>query len=247
MNRTEKKRKVKRHSLQSTYDDSKDDANSNRLSKKRHKRQSLRTCGTKSENVEPKSSLAAASSFLLPPVLMTRILRDVDHDTLFTVMSLNSSWHHAICNDDILWRTKCYQHGWTKLACETPPGGSATWKQVYKARYQESCYDCLKPCSRKTLSFGKIQLRLCQKCSRMYAEPQLPHQRLISKTRAKGRWILSDVDLEQLPFAIEPNPINPLFAAMHLYRLRDVRKLSIEKFGSLHAVEEAWHKRLTRR
>lgn len=51
-------------------------------------------------------------------------------------------------------------------------------------------------------------------------------------------------DLDPLPRCVEPNPIDPAFSPMRLYRRLDVRRVAITRWGSWEAVQaEYWRRR----
>ena len=204
----------------------------------------IRNQGNESVVIAAESSEDFTVFPTLPPHIIALILCHVDHDTLFGAFSVNRAWHSAMQVGDELWKKQCRRHGWKE---KRGINDQSSWQATYRHRYEESCYDCFEPCQRQTLSFGPLRVRLCRTCHSMYAEAPLPHQRLIPKTVATSRWMLKNSDLVPLPFAIEPNPIDPLFSPMHLYRLTDIKRASIAKFGSMQEVNKAWHRRLTRR
>lgn len=119
------------------------------------------------------------------------------------------------------------------------------WRQVYRQRYSAGCYDCFQPTSRHTLMAGSLRVRLCRSCSLGYESPR-PVQRLVSATHAKRQCCLKDADLAKLPRCVEPNPANPAFAPMHLFRWLDVRRVAVERWGSWTAVQSEHRRRITR-
>jgi hypothetical protein len=176
--------------------------------------------------------------------ILCTIFGRLDHDTLFVAGSTCRAWHACQTSSENLWQTAFQCRGWTRQSTET----ISTWREAYKQHYQTACYDCFKPCTRRTLSFAPLVLRLCQDCRLAYAEAPLPHQRLIPKTQAKQRWCLRDRDIASLPYAVDANPIDPAFAPMHLYRVcGDVRQTALSKFGSMQALEAERKKRANRR
>ncbi|GAB4820118.1 hypothetical protein N2152v2_007164 [Parachlorella kessleri] len=119
------------------------------------------------------------------------------------------------------------------------------WQQLYRQRYQAACFECFQPCSRTTLSFAPLILRLHRACSEAKAAPR-PHHRLISKTEAKFRYCLRDADLKGLRYALDCNPINPAFDAMQLFRRVDVMGAAVRRWGSLEAAATEHQRRLSR-
>lgn len=67
-----------------------------------------------------------------------------------------------------------------------------------------------------------------------------------------ARWVTSvpldaPAELAPLPKCVEPNPINPSWEPMHLYRRLDVRRAAIDRWGSWEQVAAEHRRRLTRR
>lgn len=54
------------------------------------------------------------------------------------------------------------------------------------------------------------------------------------------------LDLAALPHCVEPNPINPAWQLMHLYRRLDVRRKAIERWGSWERMAAEHRRRITR-
>lgn len=186
-------------------------------------------------------SFANNQPWALPTEVLITIFSLLEHDDLFNCLSICKAWHTAR-DADLLWAQQCLLHSWDLDQGSEPE----TWQDAYKRHYKLSCSDCFTPCERKTLSFGPLVVRLCRACSRGYAERQ-PGQRLIPKTQAKQHWCLSDSDLQHVRYCIEPNPINPAFSSMHLYRITDIRSAALRKFGTVEAVDKERRRRLTRR
>lgn len=76
--------------------------------------------------------------------------------------------------------------------------------------------------------------RLCRACAQGYADPK-PAQRLVTETHVRFVHKLRAPALQGLPYAVAPNPINPAFVAMHLYRKVDVRRRALEAGWRLRA------------
>lgn len=158
------------------------------------------------------------------------------------------AWRSASQAEEV-WEALCRRHGWQKPGPGPSEGGDApapTWREAYKRTYEAACYDCSQPCTRTTLGFAPLVVRLCQSCGRGYDSPR-PQQRLVCKTQAKRRFCLRDSDLAALRHAVEANPANPAFLPMHLYRRADVHAAAVARHGSAEAVEREYRRRLTRR
>lgn len=91
-----------------------------------------------------------------------------------------------------------------------------TWRQRYRQQYGRCCYDCLRPTQRHTLAAGSLRVLLCHTCSDSHASPQ-PWHRLVASAAAKRRYCLRDSELPAR-HCVEPNPVNPAFTPMHLFR-----------------------------
>ena len=74
---------------------------------------------------------------------------------------------------------------------QLPPPQLLDWREHYRRRYYECCYDCFKPTNRHTLLAGSLRLRLCLSCSSGYDSPR-PHHRLLTGTEAKRQCCLKD-------------------------------------------------------
>ena len=61
---------------------------------------------------------------------------------------------------------------------------------------------------------------------------------LITKSTARSTYLLTDAELQALPFLLKPNPTRGSFANMKLYRLSDVLPLCEVRWGSAAGVEE---------
>ncbi|XP_032419828.1 DNA repair protein complementing XP-A cells [Xiphophorus hellerii] len=99
------------------------------------------------------------------------------------------------------------------------------------------CDDCQKPFMDSFLS-NSFDLSVCDKCR----DNEEKHK-LISRTEAKQRYLLKDVDLDKreppLRFILKKNPHNPRWGDMKLYLLLQVEKRCMEVWGSEEALEEA--------
>ncbi|XP_047222292.1 DNA repair protein complementing XP-A cells [Girardinichthys multiradiatus] len=99
------------------------------------------------------------------------------------------------------------------------------------------CDDCQKPFMDSFLS-NSFDLSVCDKCR----DNEEKHK-LISRTEAKQRYLLKDVDFDKreppLRFILKKNPHNPRWGDMKLYLLLQVEKRCMEVWGSEEALEEA--------
>ena len=77
-------------------------------------------------------------------------------------------------------------------------------------------------------------MAVCNGCSAQHAA--LYH--LITKSTASSSYLLSDSDLQPLPFMLKPNPGRGSFANMKLYRERDVLQAMQRRWGGEEAVKE---------
>ena len=58
--------------------------------------------------------------------------------------------------------------------------------------------------------------------------------------------LLPPADLAPLPRCVDPNPVDPAFQPMHLYRRLDARRAAVDRWGSWEAAEAEHRRRLTR-
>ena len=93
---------------------------------------------------------------------------------------------------------------------------------------------------------GQLRLRLCEGCSRNYAETNRPSQRLVTLSDAKYLYCLRDADVTPLPHALDTNPVNANFAPMKLYRKMDVMEAALGRWGTREAMQKEKRRRLLR-
>lgn len=182
----------------------------------------------------------------LSPDLLVEIFACLGHDDLFQALQVCKVWAAAAAAPaadapGALWHRRCLARGFGTAA--TP----SSWRDAYRTAYQAGCYECGGATPRRTMGFAPLAVRLCPPCWAACAEAPTPGQRLIPKTQAKQRWCMTDGALAALPHAVDSNPINPGFAAMHLYRVKDVREAAVRAFGSVEAVGRERRRRLARR
>ncbi|XP_054897199.1 DNA repair protein complementing XP-A cells [Poeciliopsis prolifica] len=129
---------------------------------------------------------------------------------------------------------------------EEEEGGGGEERKAKKVVHQPApviepdyllCDDCQKPFMDSFLS-NSFDLSVCDKCR----DNEEKHK-LISRTEAKQRYLLKDVDLDKreppLRFILKKNPHNPRWGDMKLYLLLQVEKRCLEVWGSEEALEEA--------
>lgn len=79
---------------------------------------------------------------------------------------------------------------------------------------------------------------VCPPCARM-----LPQYAVVSRTKAKDVYLLSDRELDSLPVQSKPNPHNAKFAPVKLYLTCQLQTLAWEKYGNWDGVEKERKKR----
>ncbi|KAL4422854.1 hypothetical protein ABPG75_009051 [Micractinium tetrahymenae] len=189
----------------------------------------------------------AASLADLPPELLLAVLRWLDHDSLFySVQQGQQEPRRQPQQQQEQQQQQQAQPTHQQQPEHVTASPAATdWRQVYRQHYSAGCYDCFQPTARCTLLAGSLRMRLCRSCSLGYESPR-PGQRLMSGTHAKRQCCLKDAELEPLPRCVEPNPANPAFAPMHLFRLLDVRRVAMKRWGSWEAVLAERRRRVIR-
>ncbi|KAK9814163.1 hypothetical protein WJX72_001460 [[Myrmecia] bisecta] len=170
------------------------------------------------------------------------MMRELTHEGLATAPQVCRVWRDVIASDDRLWQHHYGKHNWphpfyNKQQLYT------SWKDAYIHQTGRSCYDCLTWTQRTTLGFAPLKLRFCQKCRQGY-ESSNPTQRLLSASEAQYRFRLKAAHLQEVPHALDANPINPQFDAMRLYRRPDVFRRAVEVHGSVDAVCAQMRRRL---
>lgn len=98
---------------------------------------------------------------------------------------------------------------------------------------------CSQPVTREVLLRVRLRIqplpcsspRLCPTCAEACVNP-VPSHRLVSKTYARWFSRLRPAELAALPHAAAPNPVNPAFLPMHLYRKADVLEAARKKEGT---------------
>lgn len=71
----------------------------------------------------------------------------------------------------------------------------------------------------------------------------LPQYAVVSRTKAKDVYLLSDRELDSLPVQSKPNPHNAKFAPVKLYLTCQLQALAWEKYGDWDGVETERKKR----
>jgi DNA repair protein len=84
----------------------------------------------------------------------------------------------------------------------------------------------------------KFLVKVCYKCSRAYDE-----FKLISRTKAKSEYLVTDGDLDTLKYIERKNPRNDSWGMMKLYFTRQVEQLSSKKFKSKEVLNAEREKR----
>ncbi|KAI3430552.1 hypothetical protein D9Q98_005145 [Chlorella vulgaris] len=205
------------------------------------------------------ASAGAEKDFTLPADVLPAVLRHLSHDALFCALQLCKMWHAAgsAAGPAALWEEHYHQRGWQQHHQQQHDGSGqleaahtgqqqlqpTDWRERYRQQYSLACYQCFQPTQRHTLAVGSLRLRLCRDCSSAAASPQ-DHHRLLSEAASKTFYCLKQTDLDPLPRCVEPNPIDPAFSPMRLYRRLDVRRVAITRWGSWEAVQaEYWRRR----
>ncbi|EFN51967.1 hypothetical protein CHLNCDRAFT_139459 [Chlorella variabilis] len=214
----------------------------------------------------PDAGVGPAGAPDLPPDCLPAVFRHLDHDTLFCALQACKAWRAVGSAADAqgLWEQQCKLRGWGQPGGAGAAAGAAQqqqqqqqqqqgqqqqpgidWRNWYRQQYQRSCFDCFQPTERHTLGAGTLRVRLCRACSAAYVTPR-PHHRLLSASAAKRKCCLRDADLAPLPRCVDPNPVDPAFQPMHLYRRLDARRAAVDRWGSWEAAEAEHRRRLTR-
>eukprot|EP00898_Chlorokybus_atmophyticus_P007093 jgi/Chlat1/7385/Chrsp6S07421 len=116
--------------------------------------------------------------------------------------------------------------------------------QLPSGRFIGSCENCDNPAVNGEYKevFG---IDVCFGCRR-----DLEHYRLVTKSEAKDKWLLTDADLRKLRFVNKENPRHRDWSAMALYLKKQVMEASYRKHGGEHGLavahEEALQARLQR-
>ena len=147
-------------------------------------------------------------------------------------------------------------------ACSNAPTTARDLLTLYRKLHSEACYDCFElpggggesssaffyapvDAPMRTTA-GQLRLRLCEGCSRNYAETDTPSQRLVTFSDAKYLYCLRDADVAPLPYALDTNPVHPSFAPMRLYRKMDVMEAALGRWGTREALQKEKQRRLLR-
>lgn len=89
---------------------------------------------------------------------------------------------------------------------------------------------------------GTFGVTVCTGCARDGDD-----YKLLSRTRAKEKFLLSDSDLAMLQFLSKPNPRNEAWKPVKLYLLRQCRALSWSRWGDAAGLEQERLARAARR
>lgn len=82
-------------------------------------------------------------------------------------------------------------------------------------------------------------INVCQECSQLKPD----ELELVSKTKAKEEFLLTDQDLEGISFIMKDNPRKQRWGSMKLFLRQQVLKICIEKYGSLEQCRESREQR----
>ena len=87
--------------------------------------------------------------------------------------------------------------------------------------------------------FRAFAVAVCNGCTAVHSAAY----RLITKSTATSSYLLSDSDLQPLPFLLKANPSRGSFANMKLYRERDVLQAMERRWGGEDGVREERERR----
>lgn len=95
------------------------------------------------------------------------------------------------------------------------------------------CGACQLP-RHNTLWLNTFGILVCNSCK--YGNPLYD---VITKTKAKDEYLVTDTDLQSLGFLSKPNPRKPMWAPMRLFLRSQVEELSKNRFPTLGDIERA--------
>uniref|UniRef100_A0A1I8B657 XPA_C domain-containing protein n=1 Tax=Meloidogyne hapla TaxID=6305 RepID=A0A1I8B657_MELHA len=105
----------------------------------------------------------------------------------------------------------------------------------------ELCSDCEGPLFSDAYLWKHFNKPVCNKCR------ELERNKLIARTEAKTRYLLTDADLDfrkpPLRYISRKNPHNPRYGDMKLYLRSQLETRALEVYGSFASLEEAKQKR----